>query len=325
MLRRSLPVFTLVASCFAVACGGGEATGGGGTGTGTHTGTHTGAGGAGVCSVFLPDSPWNTDISGAKVDALSEAYLQTINAGSPTGNLHADFGSNLDYGIPFQVVTNDVSKSPVIFDYADESDTGPYPIPADPLIEDGGDRHMLMVQTDECVLYELYGAEPQSDGWHAGSGAIWDLKKNATRPKCWTSADAAGLPVYPGLARYEEVASGEITHALRFTVATSQAAFVAPATHYASDDTSSEQPPMGLRLRLKADYDFAAAGPQSKVILTALQKYGMIVADNGTSLFISGASDTRWDDDDLDFLKGVPGDAFEAIETGPLSKPADCP
>jgi hypothetical protein len=338
MLGRHLVGLSVVVSSLVVACGGGGSGGNGGTGagtgtetgtgtwTGTGTETGTGTGGQnGACGVFLPSSPWNTDISGAAVDARSAAYIQTINAGSSTGNLHADFGSDPSYGIPFQDVTSAVTKSTVTFDYADESDPGPYPIPANPLIEGGGDMHLLMVQTDTCVLYELYGANQQSDGWHAGSGAIWDLKTNAARPKCWTSADAAGLPIYPGLARYDEVAAGEIKHALRFTVKTSQAAFVAPATHFASNNTSPDQPPMGLRLRLKAGYDISKAGTQAKVILAALKKYGMIVADNGTSLYISGAPDPRWNDDDLNFLKGVPGDAFEAIETGPLSKAADCP
>jgi hypothetical protein len=339
------------ALCFGIflaACGGSKEssgtgnTGGAGTGAGSTSTSNGGAsasstsnsgaasssstssssaGGGVTCAVFLPTSPWNTDISGASVDPLSGTYLKTIGLGT---KLHPDFGSDPSYGIPYQYVNNSVAKSPVIFDGApDESDPGPYPIPANPLIEDGSDAHMLMVQTDECVLYEIDQASKQSDGWHGYSGAIWDLKINSTRPADWTSADAAGLPIYPGLVKYEEVAQGAINHAVRFTAATSQKAYVAPASHCASSNTSSAQPPMGLRVRLSAGYDISAAPPQSMIILTALKKYGMMLADNGSSWFISGAPDPSWDDNDLDFIKTVPGSAFEVVTTGPLN--TSCP
>jgi hypothetical protein len=283
--------------------------------------------------VFLPDSPWNTDISDATKypnDPLSGAYIKSI---GDTGHLHPDFGSDPTYGIPYQYVNNAVGKSPVVFDDApDQSDVGPYPVPTNPLIEGGGmgsgDAHMLMVQTDECVLYELFSANKQADGWHAYSGAIWDLKINSTRPACWTSADAAGLPIFPGLARYEEVAKGAINHALRFTVQNTQGAYVFPAGHIASnapDPTLASLPPMGLRVRLKASFDLGQAPPQSKIVLAALKKYGMIVADNGSNWFVGGAPDPGWDDNDLDYLKTIPGDAFEAIKTGPLTTSAMCP
>jgi hypothetical protein len=301
--------------------GAGATTGSGaGATTGSGAGTTTGAGaGPGSCTVFPGDNAWNKDISGEPVDPLSDTYIASMGA---TTHLHPDFGSI--YGIPYQYVNNAVSKSPVIFDYADESDPGPYPIPANPVIEDGGDAHLLMIHTDECVLYEIYAASNQADGWHGGSGAIWDLKKNSTRPVCWTSADAAGLPIFPGLARYEEAAKGAINHALRFTASKTQSAFVDPASHFAGSAGAS-LPPMGLRVRLKKTYDFSAATPQSKIVLTALQKYGMILADNGSNWFVSGAPDMGWDDDDLGYIKGIPGSAFEAVKTGPLTTASGCP
>jgi hypothetical protein len=344
---------------FAAACGGGTAsTTTAGTGAGTQAGgsggspstsagpgvtsssgmgsitgpsgstTSTGTGTPGACAVFKPDSPWNTDISDTTKypnDPLSSSYIKSIGLG---GHLHPDFGTDPTYGIPYQYVNSSVAKSTVVFDpeASDESDPGPYPIPADPLIEgagESGDQHLLMIHTDECVLYELDVADHQADGWHAYSGAIWDLKINSTRPQGWTSADAAGLPIYPGLARYEEVAQGAINHALRFTVSQSQKAYVAPAEHCASSSTDTTRPPMGLRLRLNASFDLGAAPPQSKIILTALKKYGMIVADNGASWFVSGAPDPGWDDNDLEYIKSIPGNAFEAITTGPLT--TDCP
>lgn len=278
--------------------------------------------------MFLPDSPWNTDVSDTTkfpTDSLSDTYIKSIGLST---HLHPDFGSDPTYGIPFQYVNNSVTKSAVAFDEPTESDPGPYPIPSNPLIEGGGmgsgDAHMLMVQTDECVLYEIDAASKQADGWHGYSGAIWDLKVNATRPSCWTSADAAGLPIFAGLVRYEEVAKGAINHAIRFTSDSTQQAFIAPASHF-SGDVDPKLPPMGLRVRLKASYDISAAPPQSKIILTAFKKYGMIVADNGASWFFTGAPDPGWDDNDLDYMKGVPGSAFEAIETGPLTTPAMCP
>lgn len=207
---------------------------------------------------------------------------------------------------------------PVAFDYADESDPGPYPIPPGVRIEAGSDRHALIVRDGECRLYELFALERSGGGWHAGSGAIFDLDSNALRPDGWTAADAAGLPIFAGLARYDEVRSGRIEHALRFTVSRTQRAYIHPATHFASSITDPAAPPMGLRLRLRADFDISGYRGDARVILEALRDYGMIVADNGSNWYISGSTDSRWDDDDLNQLKTVPGSAFEVVDTGPI-------
>ena len=212
----------------------------------------------------------------------------------------------------------------VTFDYDDESDHAPYPIPRDAPIEGGpssdGDRHVLVLSRSECKLYELFYAFPNADGsWHAGSGAIFDLRSNALRPDGWTSADAAGLPILPGLVHYDEVVErGSIDHALRFTVSRSQRGYIHPATHFASSITDPNLPPMGARLRMKADYDCSWASREVQVICTAMKRYGMFVADNGSSWYVSGAHDPRWDDDALGDLKQIPGSAFEAVETGPV-------
>jgi hypothetical protein len=308
------------------ACGGGGGDSGSGAGSGS--GAYPGSGlgtqtPAKACSTFLPTSPWNTDISAVKIDAtVSDGYMKNMNA---SHNLHPDFGSI--YGIPYQYVDGSVPKLPVTFDYADESDPGPYPIPGNPVIEGGGpgtgDAHMLLIQTDECVLYELYDVSVASNAWNAGSGAIWDLKTNSTRMACWTSADAAGLPIWPGLARYEEAKTGSIDHALRFTMNHVQAAFTAPAGHYGGDDKSTGDPPFGLQLRLKASTDLSKATPQALVVLTALQKYGMFLADIGSDWYISGAPDMGWDDDDLGFIKGLTGSDFEVLTPGPLTSNCD--
>ncbi|HEU5089092.1 MAG TPA: hypothetical protein VFT99_16665, partial [Roseiflexaceae bacterium] len=211
---------------------------------------------------------------------------------------------------------------PITFtDYGDESDPGPYPIPPNAPIEAGGDRHVLVLQQGACKLFELYQANPNGSGWDAASGAVFDLRSNALRPDGWTSADAAGLPILPGLARYDEVNSGRITHALRFTVYRSQRAYIHPATHQAGATDDPAYPPMGLRLRLKSSYDISGFHGQARVILEALRTYGMIVADNGSSWFISGARDPRWNDDDLEQLKTVPGSAFEVLQSGPIMRP----
>jgi dockerin type I repeat protein len=275
------------------------------------------------CQMFPEDNPWNRDISGDPVDPNSNNYIAYM-SGS-TKFLHPDFGSNPTYGIPFVVVPGTQTQVPMTFDYADESDAGPYPIPPNAPIEGGsnatGDRHILVLDKDHCKLYETWDSHFVGPGWHCGSGAIFDLSSNQLRPDYWTSADAAGLPILPGLARYDEaVTTGEIRHALRFTVASTQRAFIHPATHYASSNTSPNAPPMGLRLRLKAGYDISRFGGASKVILSALKKYGMVVADNGSDWFISGATDSRWDDNDLNQLKTVPGNAFEVIQSGPIIK-----
>ena len=272
--------------------------------------------GLGGCSIFPADNPWNQDISSAPVHPRSAAYIRSIGAGV---NLHADFGSNPEYGIPFSVAPPGQPRVPVEFvEYGNESDPGPYPIPPDAPVEFGSDRHLLVLASGECRLYELYHAQRAGAGWRAGSGAIFDLSGNALRPEGWTSADAAGLPILPGLARYDEVHSGEILHALRVTVAATSRGYIHPATHFASVDEDPDRPPMGLRLRLRADYDLARFTGAARVILEALKRYGLIVADNGSNWFISGATDPRWNDEDLEPLKTVPGGAFEAVYTGEI-------
>ncbi len=275
--------------------------------------------------IFPADNPWNTDVSGYPVHARSDAYIGSIGL---DGHLHPDFGTEWEgapIGIPYVVVDGTQPKVPVSFEYADESDPGPYPIPPDAPIEGGpnsdGDRHILVVDRDNLLLYELFSAYPEGNGWRAGSGAVFDLTSNDLRPEGWTSADAAGLPILPGLVRYDEVAAGEIRHALRFTCSRTQRAYIHPATHWASGSTDADLPPMGLRLRLKADYDITGFPAPVQVILTALKRYGMFVADNGSNWFISGAPDSRWDDEELGALKSVPGSAFEAVETGSLVTP----
>jgi hypothetical protein len=275
----------------------------------------------GGCPVFPPDNAWNQDVSSAPVDPRSDAYIASI---SSEGDrfLHADFRGGGRYGIPYNVVPRSQKRVRVRFDaYGDESDRGPYPIPAHAGVEGGSDRHVLVVQRGTCRLYELYAARRRGRGWVAGSGAIFDLRSNALRPEGWTSADAAGLPILPGLARYGEVAAGEIDHALRFTVDKRQRGYIHPATHVASDSDDPDVPPMGLRLRLKAAYDTSGFHGQARVVLEALKRYGMLVADNGTSWYITGAADRRWDDADLDELKTVPGNAFEAVQTGAIVRP----
>ncbi len=270
----------------------------------------------GGCEIFPSDNAWNQDVSTLPVDSRSANYIASINAGGAT-RLHPDFGSDPSYGIPFVVVPASQPLVPITFvEYADESDPGPYPIPANAPVEGGGDRHVLVVRQNECKLYELYHAAFTGPGWNAGSGAVWNLRSNALRPAGWTSADAAGLPILPGLARYDEVNAGEIRHALRFTVWRSQNGYILPATHAAGATDDPNYPPMGLRLRLKANYDISGFTGHARVILTALKKYGMIVADNGSSWFISGATDSRWNDDDLNQLKSVPGNVFEVVQTG---------
>jgi len=269
------------------------------------------------CAIFPSDNPWNQEVSGLPVNANSSAYINSIGA---SRGLHADFGETVSYGIPYNIADNSTPKYSVTFDYDDESDHALYPIPDDVKMEGPSDAHILVIQKDECKLYELFAAEKTSGGWHAGSGAIWDLTSNALRPEGWTSADAAGLPIFPGLVRYDEVAAGVINHAIRFTAPSTQRAYIHPATHYASSSTNPSLPPMGLRVRLKADYDISDLPPQAKVIATAMKKYGMILADNGSSWFFQGAWDAGWNDDDLNTLKGIPGSAFEALETGGLIK-----
>jgi hypothetical protein len=267
--------------------------------------------------VFPADNAWNRDVSTLPVDANSANYLAAITALGGNQHLHADFGGAGAYGIPYITVPGTQSPVPVDFvAYGDESDPGPYPIPLAAPVEGGSDAHVLAVDRDHCKLYELFAASRGASRWSADSGAVFDLTSNALRPDGWTSADAAGLPIFPGLVRYDEVASGHIDHALRFTVSRTQKAYLHPATHYASSYTNANLPPMGLRLRLKATFDVTGYTGQARVVLNALKKYGMIVADNGSNWFISGAVDTRWNDTDLDQLKTVPGSAFEVVNTG---------
>ncbi len=279
----------------------------------------------GGCPIFPADSVWNTPIDTLPVHSLSDRYIDSI--GRDT-SLHPDFGSGLwegePIGIPYNVVPADTPEVAISFHYADESDAGPYRIPADPLIEGGpdsdGDRHILIVEQGTCRLVEIYDATPQGDGsWEAGAGAIWDLHSHALRPETWTSADAAGLPILAGLVRYDEAAAGAIHHALRFTAEDTQRLFVWPARHYASDITDASVPPMGARFRLKASFDISPYPPEAQAILRAMQRYGIILADNGSSWFITGAPDDRWDNEMLvDSFRTITGNDFEAVDTSSL-------
>ncbi len=269
---------------------------------------------------FPDNNPWNQPVDTAAVDPNSAALIASIGTGT---SLHPDFGANWNggpFGIPYVVIDSTTPPVPVTFGYADESDPGPYPVPRGAPVEGGSDRHILVVDRDGWMLYELFAAARKGSGWKAGSGAIFDLNSNALRPAGWTSADAAGLPIFPGLVRYDEVVEqGEIRHALRFTVSQSRHAYVPPARHYASDDTSPNRPPMGMRVRLKASFDTTGYPPQAQVILAALKTYGMIVADNGSNWYLSGAPDARWDDDQLNTLKQVKGSDFEVVQMGPVT------
>jgi hypothetical protein len=274
----------------------------------------------GGCPVFPQSNPWNQRVDTLPVASNSDAIVRSIGLGD---TMHADFGSGLweggPIGIPFVTVGKGQARVPVSFDYADESDRGPYPLPRGVPIEGGrgsdGDRHVIVVDRSRCRLYELFAAYPRAGGarWSAGSGAIWNLRSNRLRPRGWTSADAAGLPILPGLARYAEVKRGHIDHALRFTAERTRQAFVFPARHFASDLTDPNLPAMGQRLRLKRGYDVSRFPRQARVVLTALKRYGMILADNGSSWYVSGAPDPRWSNDQLHTLGRVPGSAFEVV------------
>jgi hypothetical protein len=277
------------------------------------------------CQVLPGNNVWNTPIDRLPVDPRSSAYIFTIGANSA---VHPDFGSGLwnngPIGIPFNVVPGDQPRVPVTFEYVNESDPGPYPIPPNPLIEGGdqseGDRHVLVLDMGNCILYETFSTYPDGIGsWVAGSGAIFDLNQNDLRPLTWTSADAAGLPILPGLVRYDEVASGEITHAIRFTASDTRKAFVWPARHYASSLTGLQYPPMGQRFRLKASFDESSFSSHVKVILRAMKRYGLILADNGSSWYISGVPDERWDNDMLvSEFRQIKGSDFEAVDVSSL-------
>ncbi len=274
--------------------------------------------GAPKCPLFPASSVWNKRVDKLPVASDSQAIISSI--GLDTG-LHPDFGTVWDghpNGIPYTIANKQTKRFRVSFDYASESDKGPYPIPANVKIEAGSDHHALIVERDSCRLYELYALQKTSSGWHAGSGAIWNLRSNKLRPAGWTSADAAGLSMLPGLARYDEVARGHIDHALRFTVESTRRAYIYPARHFASDQTDPNLPPMGLRVRLRAGFDTSGYPRQVRVILTALKRYGMIVADNGSNWYISGAPDRRWNDDALHAIGGVTGANFEVVDTSKL-------
>ena len=273
------------------------------------------------CPLFPANNPLNQNISHAPVDPHSAQYIASIGL---SGHLHPDFGTNPSYGIPYTVVGPKQPRVPIAFsEFGEESEPGPYPIPANAPVEgagEEGDRHVLVLQRGTCKLYELYGARRRGAGWEAGSGAVFNLRSNALRPEGWTSADAAGLPIMPLLVRYDEVRGGQIDHALRVTVARTQRGYIHPATHFASSDSDPALPPMGLRLRMRASYFLAGFHGESLIVLRALKRYGLIVADNGSSWYITGAPDPRWNDDDLEQLKRVPGSAFEAVYTGPIRR-----
>jgi hypothetical protein len=280
------------------------------------------------CTVFPANNPWNQRVDQLPVAADSTALVRSIGADSKA---HADFGSGMwdggPIGIPYVVVSGKQKKVRVSFEYADESDRVRYPVPKNAPIEGGknadGDRHVIMIDKSKCKLYELYAAYPKNGGksWTAGSGAVWSLKSNKLRPSGWTSADAAGLPIYPGLARYDEVAKGEIAHALRFTAPRTRKQFVYPARHQAGSSNDPDLPPMGARLRLKSSVNIASFPKQSRVVLTALRRYGMILADNGSPWYVSGAPDSRWDNDDLHSLGDLSGSDFEVVDTSSLPRP----
>lgn len=272
---------------------------------------------------FPADNPWNRDVSADAVDPNSANLIATCGAAA---SLHPDFGTSYlgsPIGMPYVIVRGTQARVPVTFQYNTESDPGPYPVPPDAPIEGGssstGDRHVLIVDSDNWKLYELYDAHPVNGGssWTAGSGAIFDLNSNALRPAGWTSADAAGLPILPGLVRYDEVVEQKaINHALRFTCPTSRRGYVSPARHFASSRTDVNQPPMGMRVRLKSSVDISTFPANVQVILRALQKYGMFMADNGSSFFVSGTHDTRWNDDELGAMKRLHGSDFEVVKMG---------
>jgi len=281
--------------------------------------------------VFGPDDPWNTDISKEPVDSESEALIDSIGAGKP---LHPDFGTvylGQPMGIPFIVVNGNQARVQVRFEYANESDAGPYPVPADAPIEGGakstGDRHVLVIDRDNWILYELYAAYTDDGGksWRAGSGTVFDLKKSGVqRAKGWTSADAAGLPIFPGLARYDEIVEkGKLTHALRFAVQRTRRGFVSPATHFASSSDDAQLPPMGMRVRLRGDFDLSRFPATARVLLQGLKTYGMILADNGSDWYVSGAPDSRWNDEELSTLRRVKGSDFEVVRMGRVETRGD--
>jgi hypothetical protein len=273
------------------------------------------------CPILPEEDPLNQEVADAPVNPNSAQYIASIGL---TAHLHPDFGTNPSYGIPYTVVGPDQPKVPIKFTkYGSESNPGPYPIPPNAPVEGGGknghgDKHVLVVQEGSCMLYEMYKAHRARDGWSAASGAVFNLRSDALRLEGWTSADAAGLPIFPLLARYPEVSGGQIDHALRVTVPETQMGYIHPATHFASASSDPNLPPMGLRLRLKASFSLAGFDGESLVILQALKRYGLIVADNGSPWFITGAPNPHWNDENLEQIKQLPGSEFEAVESGPI-------
>jgi hypothetical protein len=275
----------------------------------------------GGCPVFPASNAWNQEIASTPLHPLSSQIISRLGA----SNLHPDFGENPLYGIPFVVVPSTQPLVPITYNpngYGDESDPGPFPIPLDAPVEGGatasGDRHVVVLQQQTCQLFELFVGRQVGAGWTADSGAKFDLLTGAPRPIGWTSADAAGLPILPGLVRYDEVAAGLIGHAIRVTFSQTQTGFIPPASHSASNKTDPTLPAMGMRFRLSARFNVAALTGQAKVIATAMQRYGLIVADNGSNWFFQGAPDPGWNDDDLNQLKSIPGTAFDVVDTGPI-------
>ena len=271
------------------------------------------------CSIFPENNIWNTPIADLPVHERSDQWVNTIGRGT---SFHMDFGSGTwnggPIGIPYNIVGGSVPKVSVSFDYEDESDAGPYPIPANPLIEHGSDHHILIVDNSTCTLYELFDASYSGGAWHAGSGAIWNMNSNALRPDTWTSADAAGLPILPGLVRYDEILSGEINHAIRFTAANTNG-YIWPARHLTSNNPNTPHiPPMGARFRLKASFDISSYPAEMQVILNAMKTYGIILADNGSNWYVSGTPDSRWDNDMLHLLDDLTGNDFEAVDSSVL-------
>jgi hypothetical protein len=281
-----------------------------------------GSSAAGNAPSAADESAWNQDISAAPPDPNSAAYISYISAHGGDF-VHPDFGSPRDYGFPYAVVGKKQKRTKVHFTaYGDESDHGAYRVPLKALVEGGqrsdGDRHVLAVDSARCKLYELYRAfarKRPKPHWNADSGVIWDLRSAALRPEGFTSADAAGLPIFPGLVRYDEAASGRIDHAIRVTVDSTQNAYLHPASHCAGETSSASAPPMGLRLRLGAGYDISGITGPAHAIAAAMKQYGLIVADNGSNWFISGTSDRRWSDENLDQLKSIPGSAFQVVQS----------
>lgn len=268
---------------------------------------------AASCPVLPPSFATNRPVTGLPVLASSDAIIERLGPGT---GIHPDFGTR--HGIPFDRVTRRTPRRRVAFTYAAESDRVRYPIPRDVHIEGGGDRHALLVDEKRCRLWELFALERRGDGWHAGSGATWDLRSKRLRPRGWTSADAAGLPIYPLLARWDEARTGRIDHALRVTFSQTRRAYVYPARHHASRSTDPDLPRMGERLRLRASFDVSSLPGQARIVARAMQRYGLIVADNGSDWFVTGAPSRRWNDEALHLLESVRGRDFEVVDATSL-------